>query len=287
MQLVLPYDIVNNTPADAIPVETNYNVIAEFTNSQVINRDGTVSMDAPLLLKGDPTAPNHAVNMGFLEGFLPVGVIMPFGGVAAPAGNWLLCDGSAKSTTTYPTLFNVLGYRYGGSGGTFNVPDMKGRFPIGKDTAQTEFSEVGKKGGTFTVPVPLHSHTMAHTHEHVHTHTIAHTHTVDPAQLNTGTPGSHSHLIAANNMGTTPNTGNLARSAGGTATTFPTDTEAAHVHTVNIPSTTTSASSAASSGAASDATSGQPSAASTANAGTSGVEMQPPFTVVSYIIRAA
>ena len=36
----------------------------------------------------------------------------------APIG-YLLCDGSPLNTTTYATLFNVIGYRYGGSNSTF------------------------------------------------------------------------------------------------------------------------------------------------------------------------
>lgn len=41
--------------------------------------------------------------------------------------NCLLVDGSAKSTTDFPELFDKIGYRYGGSGETFYLPP-KGRF---------------------------------------------------------------------------------------------------------------------------------------------------------------
>lgn len=46
----------------------------------------------------------------------------------------LLCDGSSYATTTWPLLFTAIGYTYGGSGANFNVPDMRGRVPIGAGT---------------------------------------------------------------------------------------------------------------------------------------------------------
>lgn len=55
---------------------------------------------------------------------VPVGTIAPFASLDAVMNNWLICDGSSKSTTAYPDLFDVIGYNYGGSGGTFNVPNL-------------------------------------------------------------------------------------------------------------------------------------------------------------------
>lgn len=52
------------------------------------------------------------------------GMIMPYGGTTAPAG-WLLCDGTTVSTLVQPALFAVIGHRYGGSGNSFTVPDMR------------------------------------------------------------------------------------------------------------------------------------------------------------------
>ena len=53
----------------------------------------------------------------------PVGMITAFGGAVAPTG-WLLCDGASYSTSTYSSLFTIIQYTYGGSGSSFNVPDM-------------------------------------------------------------------------------------------------------------------------------------------------------------------
>ncbi|ADL53204.1 phage tail protein [Clostridium cellulovorans] len=50
----------------------------------------------------------------------------------APQG-WLICDGSAVSRETYANLYTAIGTTYGNGDGTttFNLPDMRGRVPIG------------------------------------------------------------------------------------------------------------------------------------------------------------
>ena len=62
----------------------------------------------------------------------PVGKIVMYAGGSAPRG-WLLCQGQAVSRTTYAKLFSVIGTTYGSGDGstTFNIPNMKGRFPLG------------------------------------------------------------------------------------------------------------------------------------------------------------
>lgn len=58
------------------------------------------------------------------------GMVVPYSSNNLPAG-WLLCNGQGCSTTTYANLYNAIGYTYGGSGGTFYVPDMRGRIWVG------------------------------------------------------------------------------------------------------------------------------------------------------------
>ena len=64
----------------------------------------------------------------------PVGSIVMYGAASAPT-NWLLCDGTAVSRTTYADLFTAIGTTYGAGNGssTFEVPDMQSRFPVGYD----------------------------------------------------------------------------------------------------------------------------------------------------------
>lgn len=83
---------------------------------QSINQDGTVNCV--------DLVPSSAV--------LPPGVVMPYTGVSVPSG-WLDANGAAVSRTTYAELFAVVGTTYGAGDGssTFNLPDMRGRTPVG------------------------------------------------------------------------------------------------------------------------------------------------------------
>ena len=45
--------------------------------------------------------------------------------------NFLACDGGSHNAVTFGDLFAVVGYRYVGSGATFNVPDLRGEFVRG------------------------------------------------------------------------------------------------------------------------------------------------------------
>lgn len=40
---------------------------------------------------------------------------------------WRKCDGQTLTTALYPDLFTRIGYAFGGSGGNFKVPDLRGR----------------------------------------------------------------------------------------------------------------------------------------------------------------
>jgi len=48
-----------------------------------------------------------------------------------PPPNYLICDGSSLSVTQYQQLFNVIGYNYGGSGASFNLPDFRNYYILG------------------------------------------------------------------------------------------------------------------------------------------------------------
>lgn len=65
-----------------------------------------------------------------------IGEIVTVAGTANPnPGNWLPCDGASLLRTDYPELFTALGTTYGAADGThFNVPDMRGRVPVGTGT---------------------------------------------------------------------------------------------------------------------------------------------------------
>jgi microcystin-dependent protein len=93
------------------------------------------------------------------------GVVKMFAGAAAPSG-YVMCDGSAINRTTYSALFAVIGTTFGAGDGstTFNVPDMRGRAPIGVGTgtgltARALGAQVGAETHTLTeAEMPLHGH---------------------------------------------------------------------------------------------------------------------------------
>lgn len=94
----------------------------------------------------------------------PTGGVIEFAGTTAPAG-WLICDGSAVSRTTYADLFAAIGTAYGSGDGstTFNIPNLKGKIPVGLNSADTDFNTLGKTGGEkthklTTSEMPSHNH---------------------------------------------------------------------------------------------------------------------------------
>ncbi len=65
-----------------------------------------------------PTAITEALEVGFMR-------VHPI--AAMPSAKWVRCDGTSYATATYPALFAIIGYSYGGAGANFNVPDFRDR----------------------------------------------------------------------------------------------------------------------------------------------------------------
>lgn len=81
------------------------------------------------------------------------------------SSTFLPCDGRAMQISTNSALFSLLGTTYGGNGiTTFNLPDLRGRVPVGFDNSSFQF-QLGDVGGQETVTLntnqlPSHSHTI-------------------------------------------------------------------------------------------------------------------------------
>lgn len=172
-------------------------------------------------------------NIATANSVLPAGMLAPFAGAAAPSG-WLLCDGSAVSRSTFAALYSALGgagspYGQGDGSTTFNLPDTRGRVPVGKGT-HADVDTLGDNDGT-----ALASRRV------LHTHTVAsHTHPVSAEAPGTGTSGSHSHGIQTD--GETGHTFFTGGPYGGMPSGSTgighihgggTDTQGSHSHTVN------------------------------------------------------
>jgi len=81
---------------------------------------------------------------------LPAGVVQMYASSSAPAG-WLLADGTEYATSSYPRLWQMIQYVYGGSTSTFRVPDIRGRFVAGPSS--TLSTTLGATGGKATSTV--------------------------------------------------------------------------------------------------------------------------------------
>lgn len=160
----------------------------------------------------------------------PAGVVMPYAGSNSPSG-YLLCDGAAVSRTTYAALFAVISTNYGAGDGTttFNVPNLKGRVPAGLDSAQAEFAVLAATGGEKT-------HVL--TPEEM----PAHTHAVDPAPVNTSEDGNHRHsrtVDSGSGIGSSSSSDYVWKNPdANSSTSYYTDPAGNHIHTVDIPATT-------------------------------------------------
>lgn len=116
-----------------------------------------------------------------LHSLMPVGVVLPYGGSAAPGG-WLLGDGTAVSRTTYAKLFTVVSGSFGTGDGstTFNLPDCRRRTFVGAGGSGTATlaNTVGATGGTESTTLtgtelPAHTHAVSITSG---TESASHTH---------------------------------------------------------------------------------------------------------------
>lgn len=65
------------------------------------------------------------VSPSLASGLVQTGSVLQWAGTLAPAG-FLFCDGSAVSRVNFPTLFTVIGTRFGTGDGTttFNLPNI-------------------------------------------------------------------------------------------------------------------------------------------------------------------
>ena len=77
-----------------------------------------------VVLDGTNNQINNAIRA---NGIFPTGGIIFCAYNSIPKG-YLKANGVSLSTTTYPDLFSAIGYTYGGSGTSFNVPDLRGEF---------------------------------------------------------------------------------------------------------------------------------------------------------------
>mgnify|MGYP003949849913 FL=1 len=92
----------------------------------------------------------------------PVGSIIMYASNSIPTtqtisgiNDWLLCNGSAFSTSTYAALYNVIGNTFGTSGANFLVPDFRTFSPVGVGTSFVLGASVTATAATGTDVIKL------------------------------------------------------------------------------------------------------------------------------------
>lgn len=176
---------------------------------------------------------------------VPVGSIFPYAGQTPPPG-YLLCDGGEVRILDYPVLFQIIGYTYKSpasliGSSTFAVPDLRGRFALGRDNMdngntvplKTDPSILINAGGgsanrvtdvvadTLGAGAGLETRTIATTNLPDHRHTLANSQAdyfaigrpsavSDPNGISPPGPGTTSAGLSV------PNTGGIIGSSTGT-----------------------------------------------------------------------
>ena len=128
---------------------------------QIINGVGQIP-DADEVMGNDESI-REWLRANALTALIPTGTILSYGGTTAPEG-FLLCDGEPYDTTVEVDLFAVIAHAFGGSGGTFNVPDMRGRVTVGVGL-HSDVDAVGEgDSNDAAVRTPRHQHASDHQH---------------------------------------------------------------------------------------------------------------------------
>jgi microcystin-dependent protein len=126
-------------PADGVTIIANneaYNVTAGDGKLKVKASGITsteLATDSVITTKiKDGAVTSAKLASSAVSAIIPTGTVMPFAGSSAPTG-FLVCGGQSLTVSSNQDLFDVIGYTYGGSGTSFNVPDLRGRVVAGQD----------------------------------------------------------------------------------------------------------------------------------------------------------
>lgn len=125
----------------------------QLDGSPVAQRDGMISYNK------ENSNVSYYDDEGRWNALSPTGSVVAFAGATAPEG-WLLCNGAAYNQTDYSRLYGVILLTYGqGAAGTFRVPNLQTRVPLGAGTGFSRGSTGGNASTTLTTAnLPSHTH---------------------------------------------------------------------------------------------------------------------------------
>lgn len=247
--LSVPYSFIDATAIVATEMNSNFAAVKTFAEG--------ISAGTNIDTGAVDTSKLSAATIQLLA---PTGSVTQFAGATVPTG-WILCDGSAVSQVTYSALFTVIGSSFNTSGGqaapaagTFRVPILSGRIPVGRDASNPIFDVLGETGGSETVTLglanlPSHQHsdgtltaaTVGLSHQHGDGTLVADSNTHSHSVETTDAGGSHYHgaTTTTNSVGSHGHgTGDSFSAASGSnitgAGTAYTSSAGSHDHTFDI-----------------------------------------------------
>jgi microcystin-dependent protein len=197
--------IIKNSTTGGQSIQIKYATGSGVTigNGQimVVYGDGTNFYDGITALNN--LTINGNLTVTGTSNIIPSGVIQMWATGTAPSG-FLLCNGGSYSTSTYANLFTAIGYTFGGSSGTFLVPNYQNYMPIGAGSSYA----LAATGGSTTISssnLPSHTHSFSGTSGAMNSNQ-SHSHSVnDPGHSHglpqAGTSGPGSFYSAAYNQG--------------------------------------------------------------------------------------
>lgn len=177
-----------NNIADYADPGTGNQVVHGITTTKYADKSITGSKIALATIEAENLAPSATTVIG-----IPTGIMVPFiGGPGSIPAGWLPCDGTSRTVAAFPALAAF----FVANSGSFSLPDLRGRVPMGLDNMGTAANRVTSteadtlNTGLGAESVALTSDQLAtHTHtqaEHTHAQTIPHTHSIP----------SHDHPLA-------------------------------------------------------------------------------------------
>jgi len=140
------YQIFQTTVTNDLIASKTVTTDSFLTDTMLVYRDGTggglKQVSKQKFISNIPT--------------VPVGAIMPFAGSTVPAG-YLFCDGSELKIGDFSDLFSVVGYSYKTPAqligkATFALPDLRGRFPLGRDNMDNARTVPAADDPTILIP---------------------------------------------------------------------------------------------------------------------------------------
>lgn len=110
-------------------LSSNAQVLRLTEGSQTVT--GNVNVNGALSENG-----KRLVNEDILDDHMPIGAVMMWTADTLPSSKWAICDGGSENKDVRTTLFQRIGYKYGGGGNLFKRPDLRGLFVRGAGTGQ-------------------------------------------------------------------------------------------------------------------------------------------------------